>query len=615
MKSKRFLRCILFAALMIGLVPAAMMAAEGDIVMNGTPTGGTVVVNSDTNTITVTGNAVLNGSGGDAITINDDATMNFEQGATLTVTGYDNAFVIENGTLTGGGWHVIDGDGLDLFRLKTGGKLDITSDVDLDGNGSDITTSRAIVLPGSSSDQAVTLGEGCTLAANNFYRAIETGGAVNYSIDGENKATSIFDFSENGCGMALSYFDQQAHFNDCTFQVENCDQSGIFMRQDNGHLQGLYIDNVIINCLNDDDWEQTDIAVRFHSGDFEITNSEINIANAWTTGLWICDSWNKPGTRLIENTEINVDTVRDADDSELYGNASRRKAITLVPFADWTIKNCDITMKGNVDESLDIEEPMELGINIASDVKISGGLFDLKATPSYKGGKIILEGTKIETENIMFADIGVQVGQFLEIGDNTSIINEYDRTGEWGANPHYTVLCDNPQKGYQVMVLNQYVTINYETAGLTADQASPDRVTVSGGSYWSSPDQNLNVLTNNAYFESLPNNSNGDELSMFTVLPEQYSEYMQNGVNLMDSTGNSYQYLAENPSANNLRYIWAYPVTVTLVNGDESTQVSVPCGAPYGLTQTLTAGEWMTEDNQAFTEDSTVNGDLVITLQ
>lgn len=62
--------------------------------------------------------------------------------------------------------------------------------------------------------------------------------------------------------------------------------------QDNAALDGLYIDNVHINCVNDIDLDKTDISIRFHSNNFGITNSIINIENAWNTGQWICDGWN-----------------------------------------------------------------------------------------------------------------------------------------------------------------------------------------------------------------------------------------------------------------------------------------------------------------------------------
>ena len=329
MNSKRFLRCILFAALMIGLVPAAMMAAEGEpsIQVNGEVTEATNITidNEGTNTITITGDVTLTGSG-DAFTINADTELVFAEGASLTFTGYDNAFVIENGTLSGGGWHIIDGDGLDLFRLKTGSTLDITSDVDFDGNGVGNTASRAIVLPGGGAqDQAVIVANGATLHANDFYRGIETGAAQNYSVKGESKTGSTYDLSGNDCGIFINYGDRNAHYNNCTIDVKNCKTSGIFMHQHNASLNGLYIDDVVINCINDPEvyteeygvTGQQDIAIRFHTVAFSITDSEINIENAWNTGLWIFDGWERGNTKEIKDTTITVKNVAQSTNSSI----------------------------------------------------------------------------------------------------------------------------------------------------------------------------------------------------------------------------------------------------------------------------------------------------------
>lgn len=267
-----------------GLVFAApAVALAEDITLDGTQEGTQFIIGSDeTNTITVKGDVKLNGEG-DAFTISKNTQLIFEPGASLTLTGYDNAFVVNNATLSGGGWNITDGDGMDLFRLQSNGELEVNGNVTLNGAGNTNTTSRAIVLE-SGSGQAVTLAADATLAANGFYRGMETGGASGYTISGGDMETSVFDFSGNDCGMALSYFDSNATFEHCKLEVSNCLSSGIFMRQDNAALDGLFIDHVDINCVNNQISSQKDIAVRFHSNDFKITNSNIYIEDAWNTG-------------------------------------------------------------------------------------------------------------------------------------------------------------------------------------------------------------------------------------------------------------------------------------------------------------------------------------------
>ena len=128
----------LFAAIALSagmLLAAPSVAFAQEIVIDGSQTDTQFTVNQDEdNTIVVKGDVVLNGTG-DAFTINADTSLVFEQGATLTLTGYDNAFVVENATLSGGGWNITDGDGMDLFRLKTSGSLDVSSSVVLSGHG------------------------------------------------------------------------------------------------------------------------------------------------------------------------------------------------------------------------------------------------------------------------------------------------------------------------------------------------------------------------------------------------------------------------------------------------------------------------------------------------
>ena len=626
MKSKRFLRCILFAALMIGLVPAAMMAAEGDatgsIKIDGTEVTAPTTIAEDA-TITVTGNAVLNGTGGDAITINANVTMNFDQGATLTVTGYDNAFVIENGTLSGGGWHIIDGDGLDLFRLKNSSELNITSDVDLDGYGSDITTSRAIVLPGSSSGQAVTLGEGCTLAANNFYRAIETGGASSYTISGANSGleenadpdtVSTFDFSDNDCGMFISYFDTNVNFANCKLEVSDCLTSGIFMRQDNASLNGLYIDNVYINCVNDPGLDQNDIAIRFHTVDFSITDSVINIENAWNTGLWICDGWEKDNTKEIKDTTINVKHVEPKEDlvSSLFGSVNKRKAITLVPFGEFVIDGCTINIDGASATSSSDNE-MEGGINVASDIAIArNSSFDVSkwtATPRVYSGKVTLKNTDVTTSGVTGADIGAQVGQWVEIGENVVIDN-----GK--SDDHYTAIRDTAERGFPVNFIGQVQYIQYVTTGMSDYDKSPDRLIVTGGSYWSTDADKVTFADKydieKAY--SIPVNQYGDDLTLFSITDTAYNEYATaDGLEFQSNAGDLYDYLADETTGDGYHYVWAPLATVTFEGTDIS--YNVPQGAPLGLVASeLPEGSWSV-NGESFTLDSKVIGNMTATAQ
>lgn len=558
-------------------------------------------------TITVDGNVTLTGTG-DAFTINADTTLVFEPGATLTLSGYDNAFVVSNATVSGGGWVINDGDGMDLFRLKTGGKLNITGNVDLNGYNKD-ATSRAIVLE-SGSGQTVTLVEGTTLAANEFYRGVETGAAQDYYIQGADQ-TSVFDFSNNNCGMALSYFDSDAHFEDCTLEVSNCDASGIFMRQDNAALDGLYIDSVNINCVNDIDLDQTDIAIRFHSNNFAITDSIINIENAWNTGLWIYDGWNANEQNEITGTTITVKNVLPGSDS-LYGAAVRKKAITFVPYRDWLIKDCAITMEGESNT-----QQLDAGINIGNDMQIQRSGLTFTAKPNMYGGTIKLQDTTIETANISTADIGVQIGQFLEIGQNVVINNDYDAENGWSGAARYAVICDTVDAKFSAQILGMTINIDYNTTGMSEDTKADKRVKTVGGSYYSEPSESITVFGKNVYDSSLPINASGDVLTMFEVTPGAYETYVVNGlIELRDSEGHPYDYIAESACKDGNRYIWAPAVTVTFNHADGTTEsVAVPCGTAFGLTRAVPEGNWYTSENTEFTAETVVTSDMTVTAQ
>lgn len=620
MYRKRFLRCILFAALMIGLVPAAMMAAEGDIVMNGTVTGGTVEVNYETNTITVTGEAVMNGSG-DAFTINDNVTMNFAEGASLTLNGYTNGFVVENATVSSANMDIVAQSQMDVFRLKNSGKLDLTGDNTIYGSGKTGTTNRAIVLPGSTSGQAVTLAADSTLAANNFYRAVETGGASGYTISGINRDTSVFDFSDNECGMFISYFDNTVSFTNCKLEVSDCDTSGIFMRQDNASLNGLTINNVYINCVNDPDkfgsTGQKDIAIRFHTVDFSITDSVINIENAWNTGLWICDGWEKDNTKEIKDTTINVKHVENKTDlvESLFGGVNRRKAITLVPFGEWTIDGCTINIDGSSDyyaNKSGADNTMEGGINVASDIAlVRNSSFDFStwtATPRVYGGKVTLKNTDVTTSGVVGSDIGAQVGQWVEIGENVVIDN--------GKNEgHYTAVYNDIETGYPVNFFGQLRYVPYVTTGMSEYDQSSDRLIVTGGSYWSTRVDQVEYNGQPIDVEfSIPVNQYGDDLTLFSITETAYNEYATaDGLEFQSNAGDLYDYLADETTGDGYHYVWAPLATVTF----EGTDIfyNVPQGAPLGLVASeLPEGSWSV-NGESFTVDSKVIGNMTATAQ
>lgn len=604
----------LFAAIALSagmLLAAPSVAFAQEIVIDGSQTDTQFTVNQDEdNTIVVKGDVVLNGTG-DAFTINADTSLVFEQGATLTLTGYDNAFVVENATLSGGGWNITDGDGMDLFRLKTSGSLDVSSSVVLSGHGKTDTTSRAIVLGGNGAEnQAISLASGTTLKASNFYRGVETGGAKNYTINGVDMNQSTFDFSDNDCGIALSYFDQNAHFQKCKLEVSNCLTSGIFMRQDNASLNGLYLDEVYINCVNASNLDQNDIAIRFHTVNFEIKDSYINIHNAWNTGLWICDGWDG-GTKSIIDSTISVNNVFNKG-AALYGPVMRRKAITLVPFGDWTINGCQIAMNGT-----DVN-PLEGGLNIAADIKYDRNT--LTAHPTYTGGKITLKDTSITTSNILGADIGVQVGQFLEIGEDVVIDNG-------GANDHFTVLCDDPDNGYPLAItigsFQTKIMLDYDLEGLPAEAQASKRLTVTGGSYWSTRDTDLSFVNFDDlkfYDESVPINQFGDELTMIPLSDEKYDAALQENDALLltsKSGSSSYSYKANNTTDDFVHYIWAPAYQVSFVGNDGSTTTAmVPAGWAFGDACDLPDGSWSfvnsDGEEQPFTSETVVNADLTV---
>lgn len=605
---KRTLSILLSLCLAVTLVTPAVAAEP--VSTEATEVNNTLELTEDTTdfsyvveaptTITVDGNVTLTGEG-DAFTINADTTLVFEDGASLTLSGYTNGFVVSNALVESGNMTITATSTMDVFRLKTNGKLELSGSSTITGSGKTGTTNRALVLE-SGEGQAITLTESATLTATNFYRGLETGGAKHYTISGAGMDSSEFDFSDNNCGMALSYFDSDAHFEDCTLEVSNCDASGIFMRQDNAALDGLYIDNVKINCVNDPDLNQEDIAIRFHSNNFAITNSIINIENAWNTGMWIFDGWNENEQNKIIGTDITVKNVMPKSDGALYGNALRSKAITVVPYREWLIKDCNITMEGTEDST-----STQGGLNIANDTQISVNGINITAKPNMYGGTIVLEGTEITSRNLKYAEIGVQIGQFVKVGQNVVIENDHSDS-DW--TPHFTILCDTVDAKFPVQILGTTLRVSYNTSGMTTATMADDRVVTTGGNYWSSNDENLEVYGIRPYNYSLPNNGSGDELTMFAVTPAQYAAYFDESgsISLMDSTGTSYDYTAQNASSDGNRYIWAYAATVTFSTGETAV---VPCGTPFGMFGTLPEGNW-TLDGQPFTSSSVVTGDITV---
>lgn len=581
----------LFSALILsaGLVFAApAVALAEDITIGESQTAmDPVVIDEAGSKITVSGDVTLEGTGDAAFTINANTELVFDEGASLTLKGYTNGFVVSGAELTVEGGTITDGDGMDLIRLKTDGKLNVTSDIDLIGSGMDNTTSRGVILE-SGTGQEITLAANTTLAANGFYRGMETGGASGYVISGQSMDTSIFDFSGNDCGIAISYFDSNATYQNCKLEVSNCPTSGIFMRQDNAALDGLYIDGVNINCVNPYGFEQSDIAIRFHSNNFEITDSVINIENARNTGLWIYDGWNANVQNEITDSQIHVKGVSANSDMSLFGASMRQKAITFVPYRPWLISGCTITMEGASYSDSDL---LDGGLNIASDIQRKSEGFNIKAKPNMYGGTIRLEDTEIRTACVDIADIGVQIGQFLEIGEDVVIDNDHN-SAEW--KEHFTILCDHIDNGYQASVIGIPVNISYDTTDMSEETKVDDRVKVTGGSYYSTRNPELKVLGKDVYDSTVPINGKGDKLEMFVVDKDAFAAYGNQGVISLLSAEGTYDYAVRDASPDTYRYIWAPVATVTFVDDSGSTveTVAVPRGAAFGLTADLPEGSW-----------------------
>ena len=557
MKMKRYLFGTAMAACLIGALLTTAAAEEPtaipEIQVDSSTANYSINVPSK---LIVSGNVTLNGSE-NAFTINADTELVFEEGASLTLNGYTNGFVVENATLSGGGWVITDGDGMDLIRLRTGGKLTITDDVDLNGYSKTENTSRGVILESTAANggQQITLAENKTLSANNFYRGLETGGAKDYTVSGAGMAKSTFDFSGNDCGMALSYFDQNANFEDCKLEVSNCTTSGIFMRQDNAAIWGLNFDGVDINCVNTTPTQ--DIAVRFHTGPFSMVNSKITIQNSSITGLWIYDGWdaNRTGSK-IENTTISVSNVTGGG-SGIFQRPGG-KAITFAICHDWNISGCTIAMN----------DCGYAGINLSNDTQLNSSWNPTKATARMVGGKLIVSDSTISASQMDLSNkaeesavFTIQIGQFLALTDDVLIYND---------NPAEPIaVCAKNSDPYVYYGILGTKKIPYDNSGLSANLLTDNRYIVTGGNIREWYDEATSVYK--AEGRNIPVNDAGEKLTLYALTASQYDTYATNGaIELTASNGTTYNYqiTKENPD-DGLYYVWApansFPADVTVV--------------------------------------------------
>lgn len=541
---KRTLSILLSLCLAVTLVTPAVAAEP--VSTEATEVNNTLELTEDTTdfsyvveaptTITVDGNVTLTGEG-NAFTINKDTTLVFNEGASLTLSGYTNAFVVSNATVSGGGWVINDGDGMDLFRLKTGGKLNITGNVDLNGYNKD-ATSRAIVLEGGGAQyQAVTLAANSTLAANNFYRGVETGGAKHYTISGTGMNSSTFNFQDNTVGMALSYFDEDANYKNCKLDVSNCVENGIFMRQDNAAIWGLNFDGVNIHCVNNT--PTSGIAIRFHAGPFRFDNSVMTIDGSKTTGLWIYDGWDANRTNSgISNSTI---TVKNVPNSSFQPNG---KAITMAICHDWVIDGSTIA----------VDNCGYAGINLSNDTRVSGSIFSgYTAVPGMVGGRLTVTDSVIhssdmekvnpsdETGSALFT---VQVGQRLEFGDDVTAYND--------DNDRPIVMCAKCNDPYPYFAGGFFPTkVDYNLDGLAENLKTDLRFTMTGGS-----SKDL-ATAEEAVDRNKPIDEDGTVLSMVTLTEEQYNSLKNtNGTLTITVDEESYTYHVSRAADDGNRYIW-----------------------------------------------------------
>lgn len=537
MKMKRYLFGTAIAACLIGalLTTAAAEEPTGNITLTeGSYTDQNYTV-SNAGTITVQGQVTLNGSG-DAFTINADTQLVFEEGASLTLSGYTNGFVVKNATVISEDMNITATSQMDVFRLRTNGELSLSGSSTIIGSGKEGTANRALVLE-SGEGQAITLAEDTTLTASNFYRGLETGGAKHYTVSGAGMDRSTFNFQGNTVGMALSYFDEDANYENCKLDVSNCVENGIFMRQDNAAIWGLYFDGVNIHCVNDT--PTSGIAIRFHTGPFRFDNSVMTIDGSTTTGLWIYDGWD--ATRTGSGISNSTITVKNVPTSLFQPNG---KAITMAICHDWTIDG----------STINIDNCGYAGINLSNDTRVSGSFFEgYTAVPGMVGGKLTVTDSVIHSSNMEEVNpndktgsalFTVQVGQFLEFGDDVTAYNDNDERP--------IVMCAKGSDPYPYFAGGFLPTkVDYNLDGLAAELNTDFRFTMTGGS-----SKDL-ATADEAIERNKPVNEDGTVLSMVTLTEEQYNELKNaDGTLTVNSNGESYTYHVSRAADNGVRYIW-----------------------------------------------------------
>lgn len=543
---KRIFSVALSLCMAFSLLPGTALATDGD---GGTEQVTINVTSSQTNytvgqpaKLVVSGAVTLTGSG-DAFTINADTTLEFAEGASLTLTGYTNGFVVEDATVTSGDMTITASSQMDVFRLQDGGGLYLSGDNSIQGSSKEGTTNRAIVLEGGGAQyQTVTLAANSTLAANNFYRALETGGAKNYTISGAGMNSSTFNFQNNTVGMALSYFDEDANYEDCKLDVSNCDENGIFMRQDNAAIWGLNFDGVNIHCVNNT--PTSGIAIRFHAGPFRFDNSVMTIDGSTTTGLWIYDGWDATRTGSgISNSNITVKNVE--------GNALQRngKAITMAICHDWTIE----------DSTINVDTCGYAGINLSNDTRVSRSGVTYTAVPGMVGGKLIITDSIVHSSNMLEINpsarsasslFTVQVGQFLEFGDDVTVYSDNDTLP--------IVMCAKVSDPYPHFVANIFYTpVTYDLSDLATELNTDSRFIMMGGSSKDLATYEYAVARNK------PVDEDGTVLSMVTLTEEQYNSLKNtDGTLTITVGGESYTYHVSRAADDGSRYIWVPAGTV-----------------------------------------------------
>lgn len=491
------------------------------------------VINEPTKLI-VSEDVTLSGTG-NAFTINADTELVFENDASLTLSGYANGFAVSGATLTSADMNITASSQMDVFRLKTNGKLLLSGNSTITGSGKEGTTNRALVLEGGEG-QAITLAENATLTATNFYRGLETGGAKHYTISGAGMDSSTFDFQGNTVGMALSYFDEDANYKNCKLDVSNCDENGIFMRQDNAAIWGLNFNGVNIHCVNTK--ATSGIAIRFHAGPFRFDNSIMTINGSTTTGLWIYDGWDADRTDSgISNSTI---TVKNVAGNSLQKNG---KAITMAICHDWIID----------DSTVAVDNCGYAGINLSNDTRVSRSGFKYTAVPGMVGGKLIITDSDIHSSNMLeivpsdrsaSSLFTVQVGQFLEFGDDVTVYNDNDTLP--------IVMCAKGSDPYPHFAGGFLpVSAEYDLSNLAPELNTDSRFIMTGGSSKDLATYEYAVLRNK------PVDENGTVLSMMALSETEYNNLKNaDGTLTVSVNGEAYTYHVSRAADDGVRYIW-----------------------------------------------------------